>query len=81
MLKLDAWIITGGLNQGVDRLIGEKKLDTPRISGKNPPVVLGICHWGSLEETNNLLTAQVKYMYLILLGWVRRVVGTSGAVT
>jgi len=51
----NAWIITGGLNKGVDQLIGNEVKQRLAKSETIPQVVLGISNWGCLEEKRSLL--------------------------
>lgn len=55
LLKPDAWIITGGLNTDVDKLIGNEVSQRLEIKDKNPQPVLGICNWGRLADKKSLL--------------------------
>lgn len=63
LFKPDAWIITGGLNRGVDQLIGDEVKQRLENRDKIPLAVLGINHWGRLAEKEKLLN--VKYSILL----------------
>lgn len=56
LLKLGACIITGGLNKGVDQLIGNEVKRKRASEDNNLRAVLGICNWGCLEDKKSLLT-------------------------
>lgn len=63
MLKPDAWIITGGVNKGVDQVTGNEVKQRLANKDKIPQAVLGISNWGFLEEKKILLN--VKYSILL----------------
>lgn len=61
LLKPGAWIITGGLNRGVDRLIGNEVMQKPANKDKT---VLGISNWGCLEDRELLLNVMYSIFFL-----------------
>jgi transient receptor potential cation channel subfamily M protein 2 len=59
-----AWIITGGTNAGVMRLVGEAVADEyPKYSTVSELVVLGIATWGSVAMRNKLLKNDAPVHY------------------
>lgn len=61
-MNADAWIITGGLNKGVDQLIGNEVKERLENLEKIPRLVLGINNWECIAKKKNLLS--VKYSFL-----------------
>ena len=54
-IKPEVWIITGGLDKGVDQLIGEEVKAKLKTEDKNLQAVLGICSWGCLGDKKSFL--------------------------
>lgn len=47
----NAWIITGGLNAGISKLVGDaisEEISTDNVA------VIGVCPYGAIEETDSL---------------------------
>jgi transient receptor potential cation channel subfamily M protein 2 len=54
-ITTDAWIITGGTNAGVMRLVGEAVAEEyPKYSTDSELVVLGVLTWGIIDMREKL---------------------------
>lgn len=54
-MSSEAWLITGGLNKGVDQLIGNEVKDRLAKWSKIPKVVLGITNRECIARRKSLL--------------------------
>lgn len=50
-----AWIITGGTNTGVMRLVGEAVAEEFHKNSKSKITVLGIAKWGNIALRNQMI--------------------------
>lgn len=62
-------MITGGLNKGVDQLIGDEVKKRLANKEKIPLAVLGIGSWGCLKEKKNLLSVKYTVSLAALLAY------------
>ncbi len=56
-----AWIISGGTNTGVMRLVGEAVADYAKYSTENKLTVLGIATWGIISMN----ASDVKFVWVV----------------
>lgn len=61
----DAWIITGGLNKGIDDFIGSEVAQKLTSLDKIPRAILGISNWDCLAKKKDDLL-KVKYCLFLL---------------
>jgi len=65
---LDAWIVTGGMNFGVMKIVGEAVRNyTLTHSNKKPIVAIGTPPWGCINNRQQLINSQVSCVSVILL--------------
>ena len=67
MLNADAWITTGGLDKGVDQLIGNEVKQKLANEEAIPKAVLGISHWGELKDKKALLNVTYSAVHSLLI--------------
>lgn len=55
---VDAWIITGGTNTGVMKLVGDAiRAHTLKKGSRKPLVAIGIATWGCITNKESLIVA------------------------
>ncbi len=63
-ITTDAWIITGGTNAGVMRLVGEAVAEEyPKYSTESELIVLGVLTWGIIDMREKLFGVQLLLIF------------------
>ena len=60
-LTTGAWIVTGGMNEGVMRYVGEAVRDSGYLASQKPAVAIGIAAWGCVHGRDSLVSEEGKW--------------------
>jgi hypothetical protein len=55
---LEAWLITGGLNVGIVRVVGQAIKKAKLINRNNKSIAIAVCKWGSVQNVETIISSK-----------------------
>ena len=65
----DAWIVTGGTDKGVMKMVGDAIQNIKPDANQSKIIVLGIAVWNKIHNRKSLINAEVPHV-LVNLFWI-----------